>query len=125
MQYLIRQFKDSTGHIHTNVQKARENETFSVIEADSKEAALNKYNTLTGIDKLQQLLLDKRIPHEIDMDIETHVISIGKIEVVINDKYFKVFEYQDELSFEPEQLVLTTTDIDEVINYLFGEWREC
>ncbi|PNZ31283.1 phage protein [Staphylococcus petrasii] len=121
MQYLIRQFKDSTGHIHTNVQKARENETFSVIEADSKEAALNKYNTLTGIDKLQQLLLDKRIPHEIDMDIETHVISIGKIEVVINDKYFKVFEYQDELSFEPEQLVLTTTDIDEVINYLFGE----
>ena len=27
MQYLIRQFKDSTGHIHTDIEKARTNET--------------------------------------------------------------------------------------------------
>ena len=30
-QFLIRQFKDSTGHIHTNIEKARENETLSIV----------------------------------------------------------------------------------------------
>lgn len=38
-QYLIRQFKDSTGHIHTNIEKARTNETLSIVEAGSKEEA--------------------------------------------------------------------------------------
>lgn len=42
-QYLIRQFEDSTGHIHTGVEKARTNETLSIVEAESKEEALNKF----------------------------------------------------------------------------------
>ncbi|PTK73445.1 MULTISPECIES: DUF1381 domain-containing protein [Staphylococcus] len=42
-QYLIRQFEDSTGHIHTDVEKARTNETLSVVEAESKEEALEKF----------------------------------------------------------------------------------
>ncbi|MCE4993304.1 DUF1381 domain-containing protein, partial [Staphylococcus haemolyticus] len=41
-QYLIHQFKDSTGHIHTNVEKARKNETLHIVEAESKEEALSK-----------------------------------------------------------------------------------
>ncbi|PTK57463.1 hypothetical protein BUZ33_00750 [Staphylococcus haemolyticus] len=41
-QYLIRQFKDSTGHIHTGIEKARNNETFSIVEAESKEEAIKK-----------------------------------------------------------------------------------
>lgn len=42
-QYLIREFTDSTGHIHRNVEKARNNETLSIVEAESKEEALNKF----------------------------------------------------------------------------------
>ena len=41
-QYLIRQFKDSTGHIHTDIEKARTNETLSIVEAESKEEAYTK-----------------------------------------------------------------------------------
>lgn len=41
-QFLIRQFKDSTGHIHTNIEKARENETLSIVEAESKEEVIKK-----------------------------------------------------------------------------------
>lgn len=39
MQYLIRTLTDSTGHAFTHVTKARENETFTVVEAESKEEA--------------------------------------------------------------------------------------
>ncbi len=42
-QYLIRQFEDSTGHIHTDVEKARSNEILSLVEAESKEEALSKF----------------------------------------------------------------------------------
>ena len=38
-QYLIRKIKDSTGHPFTHVTKARDNETFTVVEAESKEEA--------------------------------------------------------------------------------------
>lgn len=41
-QYLIRTLTDSTGHTFTHVTKARENETFTVAEAESKEEALEK-----------------------------------------------------------------------------------
>ena len=38
-QYLIRTLTDSTGHTFTHVTKARENETFTVVDAESKEEA--------------------------------------------------------------------------------------
>lgn len=38
-QYFVRTLKDSTGHKFTHVTKARENETFTVVEAKSKEEA--------------------------------------------------------------------------------------
>ncbi|MFV5900211.1 DUF1381 domain-containing protein [Staphylococcus gallinarum] len=38
-QYLIRTLTDSTGRPFTHVTKARENETFTVVEAESKEEA--------------------------------------------------------------------------------------
>lgn len=48
MQYLIRTLTDSTGHPFTHVTKARENETYQVVEAESKEEAIKimevKYN---------------------------------------------------------------------------------
>ncbi|MDW4303871.1 DUF1381 domain-containing protein [Staphylococcus saprophyticus] len=41
-QYLIRTLTDSTGCPFTHITKARENETFTVVEAESKEEALEK-----------------------------------------------------------------------------------
>ncbi|MDW4458519.1 DUF1381 domain-containing protein [Staphylococcus saprophyticus] len=42
MQYLIRTLTDSTGTPFTHVTKARENEKFTVVEAESKEEAKDK-----------------------------------------------------------------------------------
>ncbi|MRF37146.1 DUF1381 domain-containing protein [Staphylococcus sp. KY49P] len=41
-QHLIRTLTDSTGHTFTHVTQARENETYQVVEAESKEEALEK-----------------------------------------------------------------------------------
>lgn len=41
-QYLIREFTDSTGRIHTDIEKARTNETLSIVEAESKEEVIKK-----------------------------------------------------------------------------------
>lgn len=38
-QYLIREFTDSTGHIHQHIEKARFNEKMTLVEANSKEEA--------------------------------------------------------------------------------------
>lgn len=43
-QYLIRALTDSTGHTFKEVIKARENESFSVVEAESKQQAKEKAN---------------------------------------------------------------------------------
>ena len=42
MQYLIRTLTDTTGHPFVHITKARENETFTVVEAESKEEAKEK-----------------------------------------------------------------------------------
>ncbi|WP_462129927.1 DUF1381 domain-containing protein [Staphylococcus pseudintermedius] len=44
-QYLITTFTDSTGQTFTEATKARENQTFSVVEAESKEEAIKKYES--------------------------------------------------------------------------------
>ena len=45
-QHLIRTLKDSTGHTFVHITKARENETFTVVEAESNEEAEEKVNDL-------------------------------------------------------------------------------
>ena len=47
-QYFVRTLKDSTGHKFTHVTKARDNETFTVVEAESKEEALEKVKKPKG-----------------------------------------------------------------------------
>lgn len=42
-QYLITTFTDSTGRKHHHVTQSRDNQTFTVVEAESKEEALKKY----------------------------------------------------------------------------------
>ena len=48
MQYLIREFTDSTGHIHTDIEKAKENETLSIVEAEDKEEAKEIYEEMNN-----------------------------------------------------------------------------
>ena len=38
-QFLIREFTDSTGHIHKHIEQARFNEKMTLVEANSKEEA--------------------------------------------------------------------------------------
>ncbi|CAC8100393.1 DUF1381 domain-containing protein [Staphylococcus aureus] len=42
-QYLVTTFKDSTGRKHTHITKAKSNQRLTVIEAESKEEAKEKY----------------------------------------------------------------------------------
>lgn len=48
-QYLIRTLTDSTGTPFTHVTKARENEKFTVVEAESKEEAEEKAKKPKGL----------------------------------------------------------------------------
>ena len=48
-QYFVRTLKDSTGHTFEHVTKARENEAFTVVEAESKEEALEKVKKPKGL----------------------------------------------------------------------------
>ncbi|CAC8014353.1 phage protein [Staphylococcus aureus] len=41
-QYLVTTFKDSTGCKHTHITKAKSNQRFTVVEAESKEEAKEK-----------------------------------------------------------------------------------
>lgn len=42
MQYLIREFTDSTGYVHRHVEEPRENERMTLVEAEDKEEAKEK-----------------------------------------------------------------------------------
>lgn len=42
-QFLIREFTDSTGHVHVDVEQPRENERMTLVEAESKEEAREKF----------------------------------------------------------------------------------
>ena len=48
-QYLIRTLTDSTGTPFTHVTKARDNETYQVVEAESKEQALEMADKPKGL----------------------------------------------------------------------------
>ncbi|MBM6506811.1 DUF1381 domain-containing protein [Staphylococcus pasteuri] len=43
MQYLITTFTDLTGRKHNHITQARENQSFKVVEASSKEQAMKKF----------------------------------------------------------------------------------
>lgn len=49
MQYLIRTLTDSTGTPFTHVTKARENEKFTVVEAESAEEAKERVKRPKGL----------------------------------------------------------------------------
>ncbi|MEI1837442.1 DUF1381 domain-containing protein [Staphylococcus aureus] len=48
-KYLVTTFKDSTGQPHEHFTTARDNQTFTVVEAESKEEAERKYEAQVKI----------------------------------------------------------------------------
>ncbi|HCY8099106.1 TPA: DUF1381 domain-containing protein [Staphylococcus aureus] len=48
-QYLVTTFKDSTGQPHEHFTTARDNQTFTVVEAEGKEEAERKYEAQVKI----------------------------------------------------------------------------
>ncbi|ELW0070653.1 DUF1381 domain-containing protein [Staphylococcus pseudintermedius] len=58
-QYLIRTLTDSTGTPFTHVTKARENETFQVVEAESREEAIKKYERDKGLQDFIKTLTEE------------------------------------------------------------------
>ncbi|WP_366246790.1 DUF1381 domain-containing protein [Staphylococcus aureus] len=48
-QYLDTTFKDSTGRKHTHITRAKSNQRFTVVEAESKEEAERKYEAQVKI----------------------------------------------------------------------------
>ncbi|MEB8071592.1 DUF1381 domain-containing protein [Staphylococcus xylosus] len=63
MQYLIRTLTDSTGYPFTHVTQARENETFTVVEAESKEEAEKKVNDLEEFEFRKDTRWDTDLMH--------------------------------------------------------------
>lgn len=57
-QFLITTFTDSIGHTHSHVTKAKDNQTFTVVEAESKEEALEKYKAMVRAKVLRQVIKD-------------------------------------------------------------------
>ena len=53
-QFLIREFTDSTGHVHVNVEQPRENEYMRVVEAESKEEALEKHKAQMKVEAIKE-----------------------------------------------------------------------
>lgn len=53
-QFLIREFTDSTGYVHVNVEQPRENERMTLVKAEDKEEAKEKAKRiLSQHDRLQ------------------------------------------------------------------------
>lgn len=53
-QFLIREFTDSTGYVHVNVEQPRENERMMLVEAEDREEAKEKAKRiLSQHDRLQ------------------------------------------------------------------------
>ncbi len=54
-QYLVTTFKDSTGRKHTHITRAKSNQRFTVVEAESKEKAKEKYEVQVKRDAIIKL----------------------------------------------------------------------
>lgn len=69
-QYLIRRLTDSTGHPFTHVTKARENETLTLVEAESKEEALKRYRFNKAINNINKAFKNNKLLQAIRKDSE-------------------------------------------------------
>ena len=59
-QFLIREFTDSTGRVHVDVEQPRENERMTLVEAESMGEAFHKYKLNKDLRKLAQTVRNFR-----------------------------------------------------------------
>lgn len=69
-QYLIKHTTHTTGETFTDVIKARENETFTVVEAESKEEALKRYRFNKAINNINKAFKNNKLLQAIRKDSE-------------------------------------------------------
>ncbi|QKQ06013.1 DUF1381 domain-containing protein [Staphylococcus saprophyticus] len=74
MQYLIRTLTDSTGYPFTEVIKPRENEKFTVVEAESKEEAEKMVKESIQCPRCESWNTNNEIIYENNEPIFTHFI---------------------------------------------------
>lgn len=70
MHYLIKHTTHTTGETFTDVTKIRENETYQVVEAESKEEALMKYRVGKIFRNIKYFLENNKALQEIRKDSE-------------------------------------------------------
>lgn len=70
MQFLVRKTHHTTGEVFLDVTKARENETFTVVEAKSKEEALKRYRFNKAINNINKAFKNNKLLQAIRKDSE-------------------------------------------------------
>lgn len=58
MQFLVRKTTHTTGETFADVTKIRDNETYQVVKAESKEEALEKYKAGVRVKVIRQVIKD-------------------------------------------------------------------
>ena len=87
-QYLIRTLTDSTGHKFTHVTKARDNETFTVVKAESKEEAKRKY--VLEVDDAHW----EGMREELSKIINKYIELAKKEDTPLNIRFMPISEYR-------------------------------
>ena len=70
MQYLIKTISHDTGEVFHDVIKARENEVFTLVEAESEDEALKRYRFSKAINNINKALKNNRLLQAIREDSE-------------------------------------------------------
>ncbi|WP_039068262.1 DUF1381 domain-containing protein [Staphylococcus shinii] len=70
MQYLIKHTTHTTGETFTDVTKIRDNETYQVVDAESKEEALKRYRFNKVINNINKAFKNNKLLQAIRKDSE-------------------------------------------------------
>ena len=70
MQYLIKTITHDTGEVFHDVVKARENEVFTLVEAESEEKALKRYRFNKLVKRINNTLKNNKLLQAIREDSE-------------------------------------------------------
>lgn len=98
-QYLIRTLTDSTGTPSTHVTKARENETFTVVEAESKEEAERIFNGKKDSEWIMKLKITSKSKSTYDIDWMASINDFTNWLDTTDDNFIKVIGKWDKKTF--------------------------
>ena len=70
MQYLVKTITHDTGEVFHDVVKARENEVFTLVDAESEDEALKRYRFSKAINNINNTLKNNKLLQAIREDSE-------------------------------------------------------